>query len=191
MAYLVTGGTGFIGSWVVKSLLERGHKVVAFDLVPGRHALDQVVGPRADEVTIVQGDFTQMHRVLETVRAHKITHIAHIAAAGLNLCNANPAHAVHVNGVGFANMLEVCRAMDIERMVWASSAGVFGGNWGSEPVPNDAPFKPRNVYAGLKILGETLAAQYHATYGLDVIGLRYTFVNVHGMPDHQGGQIIR
>jgi UDP-glucose 4-epimerase len=191
MAYLVTGGTGFIGSWVVKSLLERGHKVVAFDLVPGRHALDQVVGPRADEVTIVQGDFTQMHRVLETVRAHKITHIAHIAAAGLNLCNANPAHAVHVNGVGFANMLEVCRAMDIERMVWASSAGVFGGNWGSEPVPNDAPFKPRNVYAGLKILGETLAAQYHATYGLDVIGLRFTFVNGHGMPDHQGGQMIR
>ncbi len=191
MAYLVTGGTGFIGSWVVKSLLERGHKVVAFDLIPGRHALDQVVGPRADEVTIVQGDFTQMHRVLETVRAYKITHIAHIAAAGLNLCNANPAHAVHVNGVGFANMLEVCRAMDIERMVWASSAGVFGGNWGSEPVPNDAPFKPRNVYAGLKILGETLAAQYHATYGLDVIGLRYTFVNGHGMPDHQGGQMIR
>jgi len=191
MAYLVTGGTGFIGSWVVKSLLERGHKVVAFDWAPGRHALDQVVGARADEVTIVQGDLTQMHRVIETIRTQKVTHIAHIAAAGLTLCHANPVHAVQINGLGFANMLEICRSMDIERMVWASSAGVFGGNWGDKPVPNDAPFHPRNVYAGLKILGETLAAQYHDAYGTDVIGLRYTFVNGHGMPDHQGGRMIK
>ncbi len=194
MAYLVTGGTGFIGSWVVKALLERGHKVVALDLVPGRHALDQVVGERADEVVIVPGDFTHMHRVMETVREHKITHIAHIAhiaAAGLNMCNANPPYSVQVNSVAFANMLEICRTMDIERMVWASSAGVFGGAHGTKAVPNDAPFQPRNVYAGLKVLGETLAAQYHATYGIDLIGLRYTFVNGHGMPNHLGGQMIR
>jgi len=191
MAYLVTGGCGFIGSWVVKSLVERGHKVVAFDINAGRHALDPVVGDRADEVTIVQGDFTHMHRVMETVREHKITHIAHIGAAGLNLCNANPPYSVQVNGVAFANMLEVVRQMGIERMVWASSAGVFGGSWGTQAVPNDAAFQPRNVYAGLKVLGETLAAQYHDTYGVDVIGLRYTFVNGHGMPNHLGGQMIR
>lgn len=191
MAYLVTGGTGFIGSWVVKSLLERGHKVVAFDLVPGRHALDQVVGARAGEVTIVQGDFTHMHRVIETVRQHKITHIAHIGAAGLNLCNANPPYSVQVNGVAFANLLEICRMEGIERMVWASSAGVFGGAHGTKAVPNDAPFNPRNVYAGLKVLGETLAAQYHDMHGVDAIGLRYTFVNGHGMPNHLGGQMIR
>ena len=54
MAYLVTGGTGFIGSWVVKSLLECGHRVVMFDWAPGRYSLDQGVDKCADGVTIVR-----------------------------------------------------------------------------------------------------------------------------------------
>lgn len=190
MTCLVTGGTGFIGSWVAKGILEAGHKVVVFDLNPNMTIFHTVLGARAKEITVVQGDLTQLHTVLNTIKQHNITHIAHIAAAVLKVCAANPPLAMQINVMGMTNMLEACRILDIKRMVWASSAGVFGGGWGDTPIPNDAPFRPHGIYGASKVMGESLAEHYHAHYGVDVIGLRYTFVTGHGMPDSIGRKAI-
>ena len=73
----------------------------------------------------------------------------------------------------------------------ASSASVFGGLHGNLKSPYDTPFLPKTIYAGSKLLGETLAQHYYDNYGVDVIGLRYTFVTGHGMPNSIGGKFIQ
>ena len=190
MTCLVTGGTGFIGSWVAKAILEAGHKVVVFDLNPNMTIFNTVLGDRAKEITIVQGDLTQLYTVLNVIKQHNVTHIAHIAAAVLKVCAANPPLAMRINVMGMTNMLEACRIMGIQRMVWASSAGVFGGGWDDKPIPNDARFRPHGIYGASKVMGEALAEHYNAAYGVDVIGLRYSFVTGHGMPDSVGRKAI-
>ena len=190
MAYMVTGGTGFIGSWVVKSILEAGHDVVCFELAPNRERLEALLGDGADDVKVLRGDVLHLHKIVEAIQEHGITHIAHIAAAVMSVCAANPAYAMQINVTGFTNMLEACRITGIRRMVWASSAGIFGGNYGNEPIPNDARPSPYSIYAGSKVLGECLANHYHDNYGLDIIGVRYTFVNGHGMPNSMGGKVV-
>ena len=111
MTCLVTGGTGFIGSWVAKAILEAGHKVVVFDLNPNMTIFNTVLGDRAKEITIVQGDLTQLYTVLNVIKQHNVTHIAHIAAAVLKVCAANPPLAMQINVMGMTNMLEACRIM--------------------------------------------------------------------------------
>lgn len=191
MTYLVTGGTGFIGSWVVKSIVESENKVVCFEIDPNVKRLESLLGDKMQFVTIIKGDVLHLHLILEAIRKYKITHIAHIAAAVLNICKTNPPYAMQVNINGFTNILEACRLSDINRLVWASSASVFGGSFANEKIPNNAAFKPTSIYAGSKLLGENLAEHYHANYGLDVIGLRYTFVTGHGMPNSIGGKFIQ
>ncbi len=191
MAYLVTGGTGFIGSWVVKSILDEGKKVICFELEPNVDRLKNLLGEHYNQVTVIQGDVLHFHKILDVIKEYKITHIAHIAAAVLRVCKANPHYAMQVNINGFTNILEACKQTGIKRLVWASSASVFGGSYGNKKIPNDAPFQPTSIYAGSKLLGEKLAEHYFDNYAVDVIGLRYTFVTGHGMPNSIGGKFIQ
>lgn len=190
MAYLVTGGTGFIGSWVVKSILNNGKKVVCFELDPNIDRLKNLLGEEYKEVTVIKGDILHFHKILDVIKEYNITHIAHIAAAVLHVCKTNPHYAMQVNVTGFTNILEACKQTGIERLVWASSASVFGGSYGNKKIPNDAPFQPTSIYAGSKLLSEKLAEHYFNNFGIDVIGLRYTFVTGHGMPNSIGGKFI-
>jgi nucleoside-diphosphate-sugar epimerase len=190
MAYMVTGGTGFIGSWVVKAIMDQGHKVVCFEGFPNAETHPIVLGDRADEVTVVNGDLLHLHRIVEVIQKYEITHIAHIAAATLRVCEANPPYAMQVNVTGMTNMLEACRMTGIKKMAWASSAGIFGGSYFGEAIANDARVSPPSIYAGSKVLGENLSEHYFTRYGVDSIGMRYTFVNGHGMPNSLGGKMI-
>ena len=132
MAYLVTGGTGFIGSWVVKSILEQKKQVVCFELDPNIERLKNLLGNDFNKVKIIQGDILHFHKILDVIKENNITHIAHIAAAVMRVCNTNPHYAMQVNITGFTNILEACKQTEIERLVWASSASVFGGSYGNE-----------------------------------------------------------
>ncbi len=191
MTYMVTGGTGFIGSWVVKAILEAGHDVVCIELVPNQARLDALLGADVARVTVVPGDVLHLHKLIETIRVHNVTHIAHIAAAVMAVCAANPPYAMQVNVTGFTNMLEACRITGIERMAWASSAGIFGGGYPrGEAIANDARPAPPTIYAASKVMGEALSVHYHDNYGIEAIGLRYTFVNGHGMPNSIGGKVL-
>ncbi|MSO66102.1 MAG: NAD(P)-dependent oxidoreductase [Alphaproteobacteria bacterium] len=190
MAYMVTGGTGFIGAWVVKAIRERGHEVVCFELAPNPETLRTVLGADADRVKIVTGDVLHLHTLIDTIRSQGVTHIAHIAAAVMRICHANPPYAMQVNVVGFANVLEAMRLTGIRRMAYASSGAVFGGGYGRELVANDARFAPDTIYGASKLMGEALALHYFRHFAVDAIGLRYTFVNGLGMPNSIGGKAI-
>lgn len=174
MTTLVTGGCGFLGAYVVDRLLSAGEPVVIFDLAARRTTLQLVLGSeRAAAVPIVAGDIRDRPALLRAVNEHQAERIVHLAAALNSVCNADPALGVEVNVGGLTNVFEVQRAAGLRRMVWASSGGVFGGYHTTEVLANDAPYKPRGLYAACKAFGESLAQQYWTAFALDSIALRF------------------
>ncbi len=174
---MVTGGTGFIGSYVVRRLTRRGDRVIAYDQMPDRNSFDQVLTPEeAASVTLLRGDIRDPLHLFRALQEHGVTDLVHLASLLIPSCNENPPLAVQVMGDGFVNLLEAARTLNLRRMVWASSVAVFGApeDHADEYVTNDAPHRPRTVYAGLKSLEETLAKHYHTAYGVDSIGFRFT-----------------
>jgi nucleoside-diphosphate-sugar epimerase len=174
---LVTGGTGFIGSYVVRRLLRRGDTVFAFDKEPDRNAMDLVLSPEeVGRVTPIRGDIRDAAHLFRTIKENNITEIVHLASLLIPACNDNPGLAVQIMGDAFVNVLEAARTFGIRRLVWASSVAVFGSpeDHTEEYVSNDAHHRPRTIYASLKSLEETLANYYFTAYGVDSIGFRFT-----------------
>ena len=174
---LVTGGTGFIGSYVVRRLIRDGVKVVAFDKEPDRNAMDLVLSPEeAAKVILVAGDIRDVPHLFRAIHENSVTDLVHLASLLIPGCNANPPLAVQIMGDAFTNMLEAARTFSLRRMVWASSTAVFGSpeDHADEYLADDAPHRPKTVYAGLKSLEEVLAKHYRTAHGVESIGFRFT-----------------
>lgn len=192
MTIMVTGGAGFVGANVIKELLSRGRKVVVYDASTDRSALREVLGHHADSLPFVQGDITALEQLLHTIQAHQVSQIVHLAFALTAVCEGNPPVAVHVNVHGMTAVLEACRLAGIRRLVWASSAAVFGGGYEDEDlIPNDAALRPRGMYGGMKALCERVAAHYHRAFGVDSIGLRFGVMCGPGMQRGANSVLIR
>jgi nucleoside-diphosphate-sugar epimerase len=179
MTYLITGGSGCVGSYVIRDLLARGKKVVNYDFSQGQHILRQVVPPETlSDLVSVAGDVTDLPHLARTVKEHKVEAIVHLASLQIPASNANPPLAERINVGGLINVLEAARLLGVGKVVWSSSIAVFGTpeEYGNRPVPNDAHHRPQSVYGACKSLGEYLLNYYHDTYGLDAVGLRYTAV---------------
>ena len=176
MAYLVTGGTGFIGLRIVRDLLREGQEVVIFDFLPQLGALAHMVGKEsAAAVKVVQGDILDLATLLRTCQDHRIDTIIHMAYFKVLQANANPLWATRVNCEGVGNVFEAARLLGLRRVVWASSVAVFGPpeRYSNQPIPNDAPHDPTTFYGACKSFNERQSAHYCETYGLEIIGLRY------------------
>lgn len=176
MAYLVTGGTGFIGLRIVRDLLGEGQEVVIFDVLPQMGALARMVGEEAAAtVKVVAGDILDLATLLRTCRDHRIDTIIHMAYFKILQANANPLWATKVNCEGTGNIFEVARLLGLRRVVWASSVAVFGPpeRYANQPIPNDAPHDPATLYGACKSFNERQSAHYCEAYGLEIIGLRY------------------
>ena len=179
MSYLITGGSGCVGSYVIRDLLARGERIVNYDFNQQQHILRQVVPPEAlTDLVSVTGDVTDLPHLARTVREHKVEAIVHLASLQIPASNANPPLAERINVGGLLNVLEAARLLDVRKVVWSSSVAVFGTaeEYGNEPVANGAHHRPQSVYGACKSLGEYLLNYYHDTYGLDVVGLRYTAI---------------
>lgn len=179
MTYLVTGGTGFIGAYVIRDLLEKGDSVVSFDASPDLTIMEYANDPRKMEKIIrVSGDLLDLPLLLNTIREHRVERIVHMASLQIPASDANPRAALKINCEGTLNILEACRVLDVNRLVWASSIAVFGPPelYGEKPVANDAPHHPVSVYGACKSLNEYIAKHYFEKYGVDSIGLRFTDV---------------
>lgn len=174
MAYLITGGTGFIGSHLARELVNMDEEVVLYDFMPNLDAIQDIY----DKVTIVRGDILDVSELIDAIKRHNIKYIIHLAYLLIPESQRKPIKAIRVNCEGTANIFEVGRLLDIERVVWASSISVYGeeGYYGDKYVNEDDPVKPLNVYGACKALNEFISLHYYNTYGLDVIGLRFTVV---------------
>ena len=111
----------------------------------------------------------------------------HFAALWLLQCHEYPRAAFDVNIRGTFNVLEACVANAVGRLVYSSSASVYGDAV-EEPMTEDHPFNIANFYGATKVAGEAMARSLHGRYGLDYVGLRY--MNVYGpRQDYRGAYI--
>lgn len=182
----MVGGCGFIGSYVVKGLVDEGWKVVAFDaVVPS--PLPEPLRDVAGEVKLVKGDISNLADLLKVFTTFEIDHIVHLAWV---MGEDEPLSALKVNTEGMGNLLELARLMKTKRVVFASSEDVYGSAAvQSEPVKEDAPLWPAArkshlIYASTKAMGEYLCEYYNFTHGLDFIALR--FATAYGFGPRKG-----
>ena len=185
---LVIGGAGLIGSHTVDTLLrEDVNEIVVYDnFVRGRYEnlVDALKDPRV-KIYEAGGDICQTD-ILEAAMTG-VDGVFHFAALWLLQCHDFPRAAFDVNIRGTFNVLEACVKKQIQRLVYSSSASVYGDAV-REPMDEDHPFNNKNFYGATKIAGEAMARALHHRYGLPVVGLRY--MNVYGpRQDYQGAYI--
>jgi UDP-glucose 4-epimerase len=185
---LVIGGAGLIGSHTVDALLrEEVDEVIVYDnFVRGR--MENLAEARKDsrcKVYDIGGDILQTD-ILEAAM-QGVDGVFHLAALWLLQCHDYPRSAFDVNVRGTFNVMEACTKAGVERLVYSSSASVYGDAL-SEPMTEDHPFNNKNFYGATKICGEAMLRAFHHRYGLNYVGLRY--MNVYGpRQDYQGAYI--
>jgi UDP-glucose 4-epimerase len=175
---LVIGGAGFIGSHVVSELLNTDvSSVVVYDNY-ARGKLSNIRESLEDKRVSVFEDGGDIREVDVLNAAMKnVDAVVHLAAMWLLHCKDYPRTAFDVNISGTFNVLEACVNNDIERLVYSSSASVYGDAV-ELPMTESHPFNNRNFYGASKIAGEAMCRAFHDRYGLSYVGLRY--MNVYG-----------
>ncbi len=190
MKILVTGSAGFIGSHVCLALLDQGHEVVGIDTfneyypVALKRAREQRLVSRAGYRGL-ELDICRAEELLERVRTESIECVCHLAAqAGVRYSIDHPFAYQTSNLEGFLSVLEACRHGGIQRLVYASSSSVYGGNTKTPFSENDPVDHPVSLYAATKKANELMAHTYTHLYGLQTVGLRFfTVYGPWGRPD--------
>jgi len=185
---VVIGGAGLIGSHTVDLLTREdvGEIVVYDNFVRGTgdNLADALRDARV-KIYDVGGDICQTDILNAALKG--ADGVFHFAALWLLQCHDFPRAAFDVNIRGTFNVLEACVAQGVGRLVYSSSASVYGDAV-EEPMTEDHPFNNKNFYGATKIAGEAMARAFHHRYGLNVVGLRY--MNVYGpRQDYRGAYI--
>jgi CDP-glucose 4,6-dehydratase len=186
---LVTGATGFIGSWLVKELLARGSRVVCL-VADAPEASELVRSGDLGRVTAVDGGLEHPEAVEHAVAAHGADTVLHLGAQTLvEVAHRDPLGTLESNVRGTYNLLEACRrhAETVVSVVVASSDKAYGEHE-TLPYDEETPLRPRHPYETSKACGDLLARTYHHTYGLPVTVTR--FGNVYGGGDLNWSRIV-
>jgi UDP-glucose 4-epimerase len=175
---LVIGGAGFIGSFVVAELLmENVAEVIVYDnFARGKkeYLAKQLTDPRC-KIYPNGGDIRETDILNDAMKG--MDYVISLAAMWLLHCKDYPRTAFDVNIAGTFNILEACVKNNIKKLVWSSSASVYGDAV-ELPMTENHPFNNKNFYGATKIAGEAMATAFNDRYGLSIIGLRY--MNVYG-----------
>lgn len=175
---LVIGGAGFIGSHVVGELLKTdvGQVVVYDNFARGKRSyLDPHMKDPRCTLFANGGDIRETDLLDDAMRG--CDYVIHLAAMWLLHCKDFPRTAFHVNIEGTFNVLEACVRHNIKKLVYSSSASVYGDAV-QVPMTEDHPFNNRNFYGASKIACEAMCRAYYDRFGLNYVGLRY--MNVYG-----------
>lgn len=184
MKILVTGGSGFIGSHIVKQLLDTGHEVVVYDVklfivhrssfmeknIQGQIG-DKRITNNEERITGIEGDVRDSKLLLESLRGvDAVIHMASFIAVEESV--KNPLKYMENNVLGTASLLTAMREAGVKKLVFSSSATVYGEPK-SLPILEDFPLSAANPYAASKIAMEVLCQSFSKTDNFDVTILRY------------------
>jgi len=175
---LVTGGAGFIGSHVVQELIKTNvSEVIIYDNFTRGKASNLEQSLKDPRCTIFPDGGDIRDTDVLSAAVSQVDAVVHLAAMWLLHCKDYPRTAFEVNIQGTFNILEACANHNIERLVYSSSASVYGDAV-EVPMTEDHSFNNRNFYGASKIAGEAMARAFHDRYNLSYVGLRY--MNVYG-----------
>ena len=178
MKIVVTGGAGFIGSNLVKRLVEDGHDVTVIDnfllgTMDNRH-------PVQDKIKFLEGDIRNSGFMNEALKGVDVV-FNEAAASASPMFMEDLRDAVSVNVDGFINVLDAMRKNGVKKLVYASTSSIYGN--ATPPLREDMVTDIPNFYAVTKKLNEDISKVYSKEYGIDCVGLRY--MSVYG-PNEEG-----
>ena len=160
---IIFGGTGFLGSWIVKNFVKRDYEVTIFDLKIETELLKKLIGKDIEKIKFLKGDVTNYEEVLEATV--NMDHVVNLAGLMTPDCSRNPSLGAEVNVLGSINVFEATKARGIKFVVYASSAGVFGEK------DKYFPF-PETHYGAFKLAVEGIARAYYNEANISSVGIR-------------------
>ena len=186
-AIMITGGSGFLGTYVTRELAGRGDHVINFDAVGPAPVLAELTAPFEKQIVFVRGQVLDLAGLLRAVQKHKVERIFHAAALyDPPYSLEDPAITFQVNVNGTINVLEAARLCGVQRVVQSSSIAVYAPRQ-YEPIDERHPIhipaagNPLGPYGASKAAAEIVGLTYFSTNGVDFIALRNSAIYGHGM----------
>jgi CDP-glucose 4,6-dehydratase len=186
---IVTGARGFVGGWLAKALLERGDRVVSFDRrrVTEKPSAIGMLGIE-DELIQVEADLCDAGEVVRTLRDNRVDTVFHLAAETIvGTVQASPVQGFESNVRGTWTLLQACRELGIERVVFASSDKAYGAHE-ELPYREDFALRPTAPYEASKAAADLIARSFWHSYGLPVAVTR--FANIYGGGDLNFSRLV-
>lgn len=160
---LITGGSGFLGAWIIRRLTARGVQVRVLDIHDGRQTVASIAGDMAHQLDWRVGDIADGEAVRQAMQG--CGGVIHLAGVLTPVCSANPVRGAQINLIGTLNVFEAAQAEGIGQVVYASSAGVYG------PIDARHPL-PMTHYGAFKLATEGSARAYWHDRQIASIGFR-------------------
>ena len=171
--YFITGAQGCIGSWIVKALVERGDAAVVFDRSDDSRRLSAIMEPeQLGNTRFITGDITDGAAVRSALDESGATRVIHLAGLQVPTCKVDPVVGALVNVAGTLNVFEAAKTIRIKRVVYASSAAVYGMNDDDDALDETAQCEPSTHYGVFKRANEGNARVYFLDHGINSVGLR-------------------
>jgi len=163
---LVTGGSGFIGTWVLRELIDQGKRVVALDVRPATERWSRVLGAGAKHVVFSDVPLIDRDGLLALMKQHGVSHVIHLAALLTPDCQQDPFRGCQVNVLGSTAVFDAARlAGSVEAIAFASSYAVYGSASATTP-------QPPMFYGAFKQAVDLIAEQYWSHFGLRSLAIR-------------------
>jgi UDP-glucose 4-epimerase len=179
MTTLIAGGSGFIGSETIDMLAKNGIEPISYDKIPSNNYKNS---------TWLNGDILDLSSVERVFSEYPIDTVLHLVGMPVvEACEKNPNLSFLLNVVSVQNTLEAMRIHDVRKIIFASSATVYGV-YQLEPIKEGDPVYPNTIYGYHKLIAEYVIKSYARSYGLDYVIFR--LFNVYGADPHIGKEVI-
>ncbi|MBI3416072.1 MAG: NAD(P)-dependent oxidoreductase [Verrucomicrobia bacterium] len=187
---LVTGGSGFIGTWVIKELLGRDCRVVVFDLSDGGERWRKILGPARERITLVRGDILDEAALARALDEHFVSHVIHLVALLTPDCQRDPVRGCEINVLATTRLFELIRTrrQAIKGFSYASSISIYGSTNAEKVATSVGELQPPSFYGAYKLANELIAHQYWLHYGVPSVGLRPPIVFGSGRETGQSAE---
>ncbi|NIP38326.1 MAG: NAD-dependent epimerase/dehydratase family protein [Candidatus Dadabacteria bacterium] len=182
MKILITGGAGFIGSWVVDKFAEQGHEIVLIDDLSS--GTESNINSKAEFIKCDIRDKDLLTKVFADFKPDVVDH--HAAQINVRTSVDDPVYDAQINIIGSLNLLELCRVHSVKKFIFASTGGAIYGEPELLPAPEDTLPMPISPYGTSKYAVEKYIGYYHQVYGLEYVALRYA--NVYGPRQNPHGE---